>query len=285
MRKLTSLFALLLTLCVALTACTTVQLSAPTITLDDIPSYAGEPYVVVNGNQPFFDESDLTTTSFESYSSLDAWNRCGVAMASVCPDTMPSEARGSIGQVKPSGWHTVKYDCVEGRYLYNRCHLIGFQLTGENANNQNLITGTRYLNVDGMLPFENMVADYVQETGNHVLYRVTPLFEEEELVARGVLMEAESVEDRGESICFNVYCYNVQPGVVIDYATGESWLEGSAPTEAAPTEYVVNTNSGKFHKPACSSAKTLSEEDKLCYAGSRDDLIDQGYSPCGRCKP
>ena len=181
---------LLLALCAALTACTaSIQTSAPNISLDAIPAYSGEPYVVINGNQPFFDDSELTTTSFESYSELDALNRCGVAMASVSPDTMPTEDRGNIGQVKPTGWQTVKYDCVDGKYLYNRCHLIGFQLTGENANNQNLITGTRSLNVDGMLPFENMVADYVQETGNHVLYRVTPIFEGEELVARGVLME------------------------------------------------------------------------------------------------
>ena len=277
---------LLLTLCVALTACTaSIQTSASNISLDSIPAYSGEPYVVINGNQPFFDDSELTTTAFESYSELDALNRCGVAMANVSPDTMPTEDRGNIGQVKPTGWQTVKYDCVDGKYLYNRCHLIGFQLTGENANNQNLITGTRYLNVDGMLPFENMVADYVQETGNHVLYRVTPMFEGEELVARGVLMEAESVEDQGDSICFNVYCYNVQPGVVIDYATGDSWLEGSAPTVSGPVEYVVNTDSGKFHESTCSSAKNLSEEDKMIYTGNRNDLIDQGYSPCGRCKP
>lgn len=277
---------LLLALCAALTACTaSIQQSAPDVSLDAIPAYSGEPYVVVNGNQPFFEEGDLTTTSYESYSELDALNRCGVAMACVSTDTMPTEDRGNIGQVKPTGWQTVKYDCVDGKYLYNRCHLIGFQLTGENANNRNLITGTRSLNVDGMLPFENMVADYVQETGNHVLYRVTPLFEEEELVARGVLMEALSVEDGGDSICFNVYCYNVQPGVVIDYATGDSWLEGSSPAVSVPVEYVVNTDSGKFHLSTCSSAKNLSEEDKLVYTGSRTDLIDQGYSPCGRCKP
>lgn len=290
MRKLNHLLMLvLLVLCTALTACVPESaLEAPDVSLDNLPAYAGEPYVVVNGNQPYFEESDLTTTSYESYSELDAWNRCGVTMACISTDLMPTEERGSIGQVKPTGWQTVKYDCVDGKYLYNRCHLIGYQLTGENANKQNLITGTRYLNVEGMLPFENLVADYIQETENHVLYRVTPLFEGEELVARGVLMEALSVEDDGEGVCFNVYCYNVQPGVTIDYATGDSWLEGSTSssgTDAAVVEYVVNTDSGKFHLATCSSAQTLSDENKLVYTGSRDDLAAQGYTPCGRCKP
>lgn len=290
MRKLNHLLMLvLLVLCTALTACVPESaLEAPDVSLDNLPAYAVEPYVVVNGNQPYFEESDLTTASYESYSELDAWNRCGVTMACISTDLMPTEERGSIGQVKPTGWQTVKYDCVDGKYLYNRCHLIGYQLTGENANKQNLITGTRYLNVEGMLPFENLVADYIQETENHVLYRVTPLFEGEELVARGVLMEALSVEDDGEGVCFNVYCYNVQPGVTIDYATGDSWLEGSTSssgTDTAVVEYVVNTDSGKFHLATCSSAQTLSDENKLVYTGSRDDLVAQGYTPCGRCKP
>mgnify|MGYP000027207218 CR=1 FL=1 len=189
------------------------------IQLDSIPEYSGKPYVVINDNQPFFTDADLTEEPFESYSDLDELGRCGVAYANICIDLMPTEERGSISQVKPTGWHTVKYDCVDGKYLYNRCHLIGWQLT---ANKQNLITGTRYLNIEGMLPFENMVADYVKETGNHVLYRVTPVFEGSNLVASGVQMEAWSVEDDGEGICFNVYCYNVQPGVEIDYASGES---------------------------------------------------------------
>ena len=287
MKKLKPLLSLfLLTLWVTLMACSaSTQLTTPNVSLDAIPEYSGDPYVVINGNEPFFDDSELTTTSFESYSELDTLNRCGVVMANISLDTMPTEDRGDIGQVKPTGWQTVKYDCVDGKYLYNRCHLIGFQLTGENANNQNLITGTRYLNVDGMLPFENMVADYVQETGNHVLYRVTPIFEGDELVARGVLMEAKSVEDGGDGICFHVYCYNVQPGITIDYATGDSWLEGGTPTVSEPVEYVVNTDSGKFHESTCSSAEQLSEEDKMVYIGSRDELINQGYSPCGRCKP
>lgn len=194
----------------------------PAVEVGGIPAFAGEPYVIINENIPFFEEEDMVTRSYESYSELDALGRCGVAVSCIGRDLMPTEDRGSIGQVKPSGWQTVKYDFVDGKYLYNRCHLIGFQLTGENANKGNLITGTRYMNVDGMLPFENMVADYVKETGNHVLYRVTPMFEGQELVARGVLMEAKSVEDGGEGILFCVYVYNNQPGVIIDYLTGES---------------------------------------------------------------
>ena len=193
------------------------------ISLEDIPEYTGEAYVAINGNQPFFTEADYTTASYETYSPLDGLGRCGVAEANVGQDLMPTEARGSISSVKPTGWHSSKYDFVDGKSLYNRCHLIGYQLTAENANKQNLITGTRYLNVIGMLPFENMVADYVHETDNHVLYRVTPIFDGSDLVARGVLMEAWSVEDNGEGVCFNVYCYNVQPGVEIDYATGDNW--------------------------------------------------------------
>lgn len=186
-----------------------------------LPPYSGEPYISVCGGDPDFSENEITSVSYEYYSELDALGRCGVCIASVGQDIMPTEKRGSIGQVKPTGWHTVKYDFVDGKYLYNRCHLIGFQLTGENANKRNLITGTRYLNVEGMLPFENMVADYVKETGNHVMYRVTPIFVGDELLARGVHIEAESVEDGGDDIMFNVFCYNVQPGVVLDYATGE----------------------------------------------------------------
>ena len=193
--------------------------------ISDLPVYSGEPYVPINDNIPAFSDSDFTTTSFEHYSELDSLGRCGVAFANVGQDLMPTEERGSIGQVKPTGWHTVKYSHVDGQYLFNRCHLIGWQLTAENANKQNLITGTRYLNIEGMLPFENMVADYVKETGNHVLYRVTPVFEGSNLVASGVQMEAWSVEDDGEGICFNVYCYNVQPGVEFDYASGESQAE------------------------------------------------------------
>ena len=199
------------------------QQTAATVNLDSIPEYSGQAYVAVNGNQPFFTESDYTETSYEIYAPLDSLGRCGPAEANVGQDLMPTEKRGSIGSVKPTGWQVSKYDFVDGKYLYNRCHLIGYQLTAENANKQNLITGTRYLNVTGMLPFENMVADYVKETNNHVLYRVTPVFDGTDLVAKGVLMEAWSVEDGGEGVCFNVYCYNVQPGVTIDYAMGDNW--------------------------------------------------------------
>ena len=194
---------------------------------EDLPAYAGAPYGEVNSNIPYFKEDERTAESFESYSELDYLGRCGPAYASVGRDLMPTEDRESIGQIRPSGWQTVKYDVVDGKYLYNRCHLIGYQLTAENANKNNLITGTRYLNVEGMLPFENLVADYVKETGNHVLYRVTPVYEGEELVARGVLMEAWSVEDQGAGVCFNVYCHNIQPGIVIDYANGDSWEEAA----------------------------------------------------------
>ena len=196
--------------------------SSGTFRLSDIPEYSGSPYVAVNGNVPYFSESDLTDVSFESYSDLDALGRCGVAYASVSTDTMPTEKRGSIGEVKPTGWHNKKYDFVDGKYVYNRCHLIGYQLTAENANEKNLITGTRYLNVQGMLPFENLTADYVKETNNHVLYRVTPVYDGNDLVAKGVQMEAYSVEDDGEGVLFNVFVYNVQPGITIDYATGNS---------------------------------------------------------------
>ena len=195
-------------------------------TLDQIPEYAGEPYVILNDNQPDFqDMESMSKVDYEEYSELDIYGRCGVAEAIISQATMPTEERGSIGQVKPSGWHTVKYDNVDGKYLYNRCHLIGYQLAGENANVKNLITGTRYMNTEGMLPFENMVDDYVEETNHHVMYRVTPIYEGNNLVASGVQMEAKSVEDGGKGLCFNVYVYNVQPGIEIDYATGESTLQ------------------------------------------------------------
>ncbi len=192
---------------------------------EDLPHYEGKPFVAVNGNVPEFTSDEITDKYFEIYEPLDRYGRCTKAVACLGKETMPTEERGAIGSVKPSGWHTVKYDCVDGKYLYNRCHLIGFQLSGENANKRNLITGTRYMNVDGMLPFENMVADYIDETSNHVMYRATPIFEGDDLVARGVQIEAYSVEDEGDGICFNVYCFNVQPGVSIDYATGESVAE------------------------------------------------------------
>ena len=256
--------------------------------LSQVPAYSGEPYVVVNNNIPFFKDSDLTTEAFEKYSDLDSLGRCGAAYANVCQEIMPTEKRGAIGMVKPTGWQTVKYDWVDGKYLYNRCHLIGYQLSGENANEKNLITGTRYLNVDGMLPFENLVADYVHETDHHVLYRVTPVFENSDLVASGVLMEAQSVED--DDVLFCVYCYNVQPKVTIDYATGES--HASEDTNIQETSqstgeqtYIVNENTKKFHLPSCSSVKDMNSGNKREFTGGRQELLDEGYSACKTCHP
>ena len=191
-------------------------------TVEEIPEFSEDAYVAVNDNIPFFMPEEITDESYEYYSDLDDLGRCGVTMACIGVDIMPTEDRGEIGSVKPTGWQSVKYDIVEGKYLYNRCHLIGFQLAGENANKKNLITGTRYLNIEGMLPFENLVADYVKETENHVMYRVTPIFEGDDLVAQGVVMEGWSVEDEGEGVCFCVFAYNAQPGIIIDYQTGES---------------------------------------------------------------
>lgn len=199
-----------------------VQQPAYSDSVMNVPEFSGEAYVVINKNQPEFTQSDHTVVAYEYYSPLDLLGRCGYGMGCLGQELMPTEDRGAIGMIKPSGWHTVKYDFVDGKYLYNRCHLIGFQLAGENANEQNLITGTRYMNTEGMLPFENMVADYITETGNHVLYRVTPVYDGENLLARGVQIEALSMEDNGKGICFNVYCYNAQPGVTINYATGDS---------------------------------------------------------------
>lgn len=261
-----------------------------TVALDDIPAYTGDAYVAVNDNQPYFTESDYTTEAFETYSDLDALGRCGAAYANICVELMPTEERGEIGQVKPTGWHSTKYDCVDGKYLYNRCHLIGFQLAGENANEKNLITGTRYLNIQGMLPFENLVTDYVKETEHHVLYRVTPIFTDDDLVADGVLMEGWSVEDGGEGVCFCVFAYNVQPGVTIDYATGDSALAeetvaDSSSDSSGGMEYVLNTSSMKFHLPSCSSVDTIDPANREDYTGTRDEVIAMGYAPCGRCKP
>lgn len=250
-----------------------------------------EPYIVLNDNVPTFSEDEITTFSFEQYSELDDLGRCGPAQACIGLDLMPTEERGSIGHVKPSGWHLAKYDVVDGKYLYNRCHLIGYQLSGENANEKNLITGTRYLNVDGMLPFENQVADYVKETGNHVMYRVIPVFEGDNLVADGVRMEAYSVEDSGEGISFNVFVYNKQPGVVIDYGTGDSYLgeteqiSESGGKQETSERYVLNTGTMRFHLPDCDSADQMKEENREDYKGTRQQLIEDGYAPCGKCKP
>lgn len=253
--------------------------------LEDIPEYSGEPYTIINDNEPEFSEEILTDVSFEEYSELDELGRCGTAVASIGQDLMPTESRGSIGQVKPSGWQTVKYDCVDGKYLYNRCHLIGYQLTAENANEQNLITGTRYMNVEGMLPFENMVADYVKETDNHVAYRVTPIFEEDNLVASGVQMEAYSVEDEGDGICFNVYVYNVQPVIVIDYATGESHMaeEETTLTEAEQgTEIRGNSKSKIYHCPGQAFYEEMADSKNLVIFSSEEEAEQAGYRKAKR---
>lgn len=268
------------------------QASAVSVSLEEVPAYSGSPYVELDGNLPGFSLEERTTDSFETYSTLDALGRCGPAYACIGQDLMPTEDRESISSVRPTGWVQAEYDFVEGGSLYNRCHLIGFQLTGENANEENLITGTRYMNVEGMLPFENMVADYIKETGNHVLYRAIPIFEGENLVASGVVMEALSVEDEGEGVCFHVYVYNVQPGVEIDYATGESWETGDSASSALEsqaeeqeTDYVLNTSSKKFHRPDCPSVDSMSEKNRQEYHGTREELIAQGYEPCGSCNP
>ena len=245
-----------------------------TISVADIPAYAGDPYVTINDNVPQFLETDLATSSYEYYSDLDDLDRCGVVYACIGTDLMPTEERGNIGSVKPSGWHTVKYDIVDGKYLYNRCHLIGYQLSGENANINNLITGTRYLNVEGMLPFENMVADYVKETGNHVLYRVAPVFEGDNLVASGVQIEAQSVEDQGEGILFNVYCYNVQPGVTIDYATGDSVLAENA--EAQSNTATSNDGASQQNAVTQSNAATSNEAASQQETTTQDGTAVQG---------
>ena len=192
--------------------------------ISSIPEYKDSAYITLNNNEPEFDDLSKSVISFEVYGELDKLGRCTEAHANIGKDLMPTTERGSIGSVKPTGWHTVKYDIVDGKYLYNRCHLIGFQLTGENANKNNLITCTRYMNTVGMLEFENKVAEYVRETNNHVLYRVTPIYENNNLLAKGVQMEALSIEDEGKGIKFNVFIYNVQPGIEIDYKTGDSML-------------------------------------------------------------
>lgn len=262
--------------------------------LSNIPDYDGKAYVELNGNVPEFSKSEKTySESFEEYGKLDSLGRCTYAVSCIGKDLMPTEKRGSIGSVKPSGWHISKYDFVDGKYLYNRCHLIGYQLTAENANERNLITGTRYMNVEGMLPFENDVADYIEITNNHVYYKVTPIFQGNNLVANGVQMQAYSVEDNGQGISFNVYCYNVQPGVAIDYATGDNQAVASSSASVTSTSsdvadkktYIVNTKTKKFHNPDCEGVKKMSSSNKKKYKGTRDSLISNGYSPCQKCNP
>ncbi len=302
MKRITlSALALITVLCLLLSSCSFFgndsSDDAP-ISLSEIPEFSGEAYVEINGNEPFFTKEERATVkSFESYSELDELGRCGVTVACVGIDIMPTDDRGSIGQVKPSGWQTVKYDIVDGKYLYNRCHLIGFQLTGENANVKNLITGTRYLNIEGMLPFENLIADYVKEYENHVMYRVTPIYDGYNLVASGVLMEGYSVEDGGEGVSFCVYAYNNQPGIIINYSNGMSRLatedewNGKLPEDSESTvvevpdesdTYKINKSSKKIHDTDCRSAKNLTE---TCTGDELGALKADGYTQCGTCDP
>ena len=275
--------------------------------LASVMNYTGKAYATVYNNVPDFSSSEITSKSYEFYSPLDSKGRCGYAMACIGKDLMPTGSRGSISSVKPTGWVQKTYDTklVNGGSLYNRSHLIGWQLTGENANKKNLITGTRYMN-ENMIPYEDMVADYIKETGNHVMYRVTPVFEGNNLVASGVHMEAYSVEDNGKGICFNVYLYNVQPGIKIDYATGKNQLASSSSSSTnnstsgssssssssstssntnTTTSYILNTGSKKIHSSTCKSVSSISTKNKKTYTGSPDDLLKQGYTACGSCKP
>ena len=283
-----------------------------------LPEYNDEPYAEVNNDVPLFTESEIESVKDVQYSELDELGRCSKAFGLIGPETIPEDKRGSIGDVRPTGWHTVRYDDrIEDRYLYNRCHLIGYQLAGANAEERNLITGTRYLNTSGMLPLENKVLAYITGTGNHVLYRVTPVFEEDNLVASGILMEAYSIEDKGEGIQFCRYLFNVQPGVMIDYKNGDSWEDStydipeetqeivifipevknndsSVPDRSIPAEtdqnenqitYVLNTNTKRFHDPLCPSVEDMKEKNREYSTASREELLELGYVPCGRCNP
>lgn len=281
---------LILTLTVLLSGCSQLEQmgiletsETASYSLSEIPPYENSPYVVLEDNMPAFSEADMSTESFETYSDLDRLGRCGVAFANVGRDLMPTEKRGSIGMVKPSGWQLAKYDIVDGKYLYNRCHLLGYQLTGENANEKNLITGTRYMNVNGMLPFEDMVADYVKETGGHVLYRVTPIYDGNNLVARGVQMEGYSVEDDGKGVCFNVFVYNVQPGIEIDYSNGANRLDlNNAAAQDDEEEKIVeeirgNKRSKIYHCPGQRAYEEMEDSKNLIIFDSEEEAIEAGY--------
>lgn len=290
-------------------------------TIEELPAYDGELSVEVNGGQPGFTEQESAPEAaddpFEDYSPLDDLGRCETAFALVGPETLPDKPRGDISNVHPSGWKQARYETIDQEALYNRSHLIAHQLAGEDANERNLITGTRTMNVEGMLPYEELVGDYVRKTGNHVLYRVTPVYEGDELVARGVQMEGFSVEDSGRAVRFNVFVYNIEPGIQIDYATGDSWAsddtpevtsnkainqgseggKGSSSNKPAKTEsskaqngdtqasYVLNTNSRKFHDPSCPSTDDIADNNREDFEGTRNELIEKGYEPCGRCNP
>ncbi len=252
-------------------------------------AFSGSPYIILQNNVPqFTDAEKQQTEAFELYTPTDALGRCGIAYANLCRELMPTEDRGSISSVTPTGWHNKQYDIVSGGWLYNRSHIIGFQLAGEQANARNLITGTRYMNAEGMLPFENRIADYIEDTDHHVLYRATPVFWGDNLLADGVRLEAWSVEDNGAGICFHIFCYNVQPGIVLDYATGENHAADAPPPDDDTTVIVVfilNLQSKKFHLPECRFAATITTQNRMEYSGARDALIDDGYSPCGHCDP
>lgn len=288
------------------------------INLNEIPEYSGSPGVEINGGEPFFTKKERKSAeSFEKYSDLDPLGRCGVAFACLGPETMPGDERESIANVTPTGWeyngisNNNTYDFVEDNYIFNRCHLIGHQLAGENDNEKNLITGTRYLNIEGMLPYENSIAEYIKSTGNHVLYRVTPIFKGYDYVARGVLMEAYSVEDSGKGITICVYLYNVQPGVYIDYFTGVNIIEGGAlpdysedntndntdnntnnsdantdnSTEETPITYILNTNSKLYHLPDKHCSNSISDKNRAEFSGTKEEVEAMGYRACGSCKP
>lgn len=261
---------------------------AAPVSSPDIPAYSGSAFVKINNNTPFFSKDELKTTGYESYSPLDRLGRCGVALACVGRDTMPgeNEERKSIGSIIPSGWVQAQYENVPGKYLYNRCHLIGWQLSAENANRKNLITGTKYLNTKGMLPFENMVADYIKETGNHVAYRITPVFEGENLLASGVQMEAYSVEDGGEGICFNVYCYNVQPDIKINYQTGKSSGTAAVITTARDETLTTERNNEKivYRAPTGKRYHLISTcAGKNSYSVTLSQAKAAGLTPCQKC--
>ena len=299
MKRLLSLI-LILALIAGMVSCTVETKPAYADSLDDIPEFSGKTHVIVNNNVPFFEDDEITTVAYENYSDFDALGRCGVAMACLGIEIMPTEDRtGSLSSVTPTGFINVAYDFIDGGYLYNRSHLIGWQLAGENANKYNLITGTRFFNVEGMLPFENMVADYIEEYENHVMYRVTPIYHGNELVARGVLMEAYTVEDKGgeaggDGFMFCVYVYNNQPGIRINYLTGESKVDDGVPypdgeekplpdEEESEYKYILNTSSRKIHLPSCQYGKIIKETNREYSNEELTKLILSGYSKCGSC--
>ncbi len=303
-REIFGILSILLAACLLFVSCSSNYPDIGSDTADNneqflLPLYSGEEVVSINNDIPFFLEEELTTDEFVRFSELDELGRCGVAVSCIGNGLLAKESRGSIGMIKPAGWHTVKYDFIDGKYLFNRCHLIAYELCGVNSDERNLITGTRYLNIDGMLGVENQVFAYVNGTGYHVLYRVTPHYYGENLIASGVQIEAFSVEDHGSSICFNVYCFNVQPGVVIDYLTGESYPEDTPGTRSGPllmdepsvfvptdgATYILNTNTKRFHLLDCPSVQEMKDKNRKEFFGTREEHIEQGYVPCGRCHP